>query len=206
MLKIWGRINSVNVQKVLWCADEMGLHYERIDAGGEFGMVNEPAYRALNPNGLVPTIEDEGFMLWESNAIVRYLCAKYGNGTLWPEDPAVRAESDKWMDWQTTTVWPSLRTVFWGLVRTPPEKRDMNAIEAARKKTGEILAILDAHLVKQEFVAGNSLTMGDIPLGTAVYRWIALDIERPPLRNLEAWYGRLATRPPYRKNVMLPLS
>lgn len=206
MLRIWGRSNSVNVQKVLWCADELGTPYDRIDAGGQFGIVNDRAYRALNPNGLVPTLEDQGLVLWESNAIVRYLCAKYGNGTLWPEDPVTRAEADKWMDWQTTTVWPNLRTVFWGLVRTPPERRDMNAIEAARKNTGEILSILDARLAKREYVAGHRLTMGDIPLGAAVYRWMALDVERPPLRNLEAWYGRLAARPPYRKNVMLPLS
>lgn len=206
MLKMWGRTNSVNVQKVLWCADELGLKYDRIDAGGQFGVVNEPAYRALNPNGLVPTIEDDGFVLWESNAIVRYLSAKYGNGTLWPENATTRGEADRWMDWQTTTVWPNFRAVFWGLVRTPPERRDMTAIEAAQKKTGEILSFLDAHLAERDYVAGNRLTMGDIPLGTVVFRWMALDIERPPLKNLAAWYDRLAARPAYRKNVMLPLS
>ena len=124
MLKIWGRNNSVNVQKVLWCCEEMGLQYERIDAGGSFGVVNTPQYRELNPNGLVPTIEDDGFVLWESNAIVRYLAAKHSAGKLWPEDLKIRAEADKWMDWQNTTFWPTFRPLFWNLVRTPVDQRD----------------------------------------------------------------------------------
>ena len=119
MLKIWGRNNSVNVQKVLWCCEELGLKYERLDAGGSFGVVNTPQYRALNPNGLVPTIEDGPFVLWESNAIVRYLTAKHSSGKLWPEDHKVRAEADKWMDWQNSMFWPAFRPLFWNVVRTP---------------------------------------------------------------------------------------
>ena len=206
MLEVWGRKNSVNVQKVIWICAEMGVPFERHDVGGPFGGNREPEYLALNPNGLIPVISDDGFVLWESNAIVRYLAAKHGAGTLYPEDLAARAGADKWMDWQLGTLWSSLRPVFIGLVRTPPEERDLAAIEAARIRTAEALSILDAHLSDLEYVAGASLTMADVPLGTTVYRWMALDIERPPLPNLEAWYRRLQDRPAYRENVMLPLS
>ncbi|MBI2312574.1 MAG: glutathione S-transferase family protein [Betaproteobacteria bacterium] len=206
MLKLWGRTNSVNVQKALWCLEELQVPYERVEAGGQFGVVNEPAYRALNPNGLVPTLEDDGFALWESNVIVRYLCAKHGAGSLWPEDLKARAEADKWMDWATTTVWPNLRPVFWGLVRTPEAERDVNAINAARKKTTEVLGILDAHLATRRYVAGPALTMGDIPLGCMVQRWMALPIRRPEQKNLGTWFERLCQRPGYQKYVNLPLS
>ena len=133
MLKIWGRNNSVNVQKVLWCCEELAVEYERIDAGGAFGIVNTPEYRRLNPNGLVPTIDDDGFVLWESHAIVRYLAAKHGAG-FWPEDRRMRAEADQWMDWSQTTFWPAIRPLFMGLIRTAPEQRDArpSRIRAAR--------------------------------------------------------------------------
>jgi glutathione S-transferase len=145
MLKIWGRTNSVNVKKALWAAEELGLKYERVDAGLQFGVVDTPEYRKLNPNGLVPTIEDDGFVLWESNAIVRYLAAKYGAGTLWPNDLRQRADADRWMDWAFSFA-NAFRPVFWGLIRTPPEKRDLKAIEDGRKKTIELAAIADARL------------------------------------------------------------
>lgn len=206
MLEVWGRANSINVQKVLWCCAEMGVPFERYDVGGPFGGNKDPEYLARNPNGLIPTISDDGFVLWESNAIVRYLAAKHGAGTLWPEDLTVRAEADKWMDWQLGTIWNSFRPVFLGLIRTPPEERDHATIEAGRLQTAEALSILDAHLSENEYVAGSSLTMADIPLGVTAYRWMVMDIERPPLSNLEAWYGRLQERETYTKNVMLPLS
>src|SRR5882724_12932455 len=160
MLKLWGRINSINVQKVLWALAELKVPYERSDAGLQFGVVNEPFYRRMNPNGRVPTIEDDGFVLWESHAIVRYLAAKHGAGTLWPNDLRVRADADRWMDW-AFTFQAAFRTVFWGLVRTPAEKRDMNAIEEARKKCAELLAIPDAALAGRQYLAGG-FTMGDI--------------------------------------------
>ena len=206
MLKIWGRNNSVNVQKVLWCCEEMGQQYQRLDAGGSFGVVNTPQYRALNPNGLVPTIEDGPFVLWESNTIVRYLTAKYSAGKLWPEDLKVRAEADKWMDWQIAMFWPSFRPLFWNLVRTPVDQRDEKAMEESRLKTGEVLSYLDAHLKNRMFVAGDDLTMGDIPMGCAIWRWMALPLERPVLSNLQRWFDNLSSRPAYKKVVMLPLS
>ncbi len=206
MLRIWGRDNSINVQKPLWCCEEMGVQYERVDAGGTFGVVNTPQYRNLNPNGLVPTIEDDGFVLWESNAIVRYLAAKHGAGKLWPEDLRVRAEADKWMDWQNTTFWPTFRPLFWNLVRTPADQRDESAMEDSRLKTGEILGYLDAHLKNRAYVAGDVLTMGDIPMGCAIRRWMTLPIDHPELANLERWYDALTARPAYKKIVMLPLT
>jgi glutathione S-transferase len=206
MLRIWGRNNSVNVQKALWCCEEIGLAYERLDAGGEFGVVNTPQYRNLNPNGLVPTIEDDGFVLWESNAIVRYLAAKHGDGKLWPTDANIRAEADKWMDWQNTTFWPTFRPLFWNLVRTPVDQRDDKAMEDSRLRTIEILGYLDAHLKSRSHVAGQSFTMGDIPMGCAIWRWMGLPIERPELPNLKRWFDTLAERPAYQKTVMLPLT
>ena len=206
MLRIWGRDNSVNVQKALWCCEEMEVPYERVDAGGSFGVVNTQQYRNLNPNGLVPTLEDEGFVLWESNAIVRYLAAKHSAGKLWPEDLKERAEADRWMDWQATAFWPAFRPLFWNLVRTPPDQRDQAAMEESRLKTAEILAYLDAHLRNRSYIVGDALTMGDIPLGCAIWRWVGLPIGRPELANVQRWFESLATRPAFSKIVMQPLT
>ncbi len=206
MLVVWGRNNSVNVQKVLWCCEEMALAYRRTDAGGPFGVVDTPAYRALNPNGLVPTIDDDGFVLWESNAVVRYLAAKYAAGSLWPEDLHARAEADRWMDWEKSTFWPSLRVLFLGLIRTPPDQRDPRALEEARRKTAKMLEIVDANLETREYLAGDAFTMGDIGLGCGIWRWMALPIERPALRNVQRWFDALARRPAYAKVVMMPLT
>jgi glutathione S-transferase len=206
MLKIWGRTNSVNVKKALWCAEELGLRYKRVDAGREHGVVDTPEYRKLNPNGLVPTIEDDGFVHWESHAIVRYLSAKHGTGTLWPEDLRVRAEADRWMDWVVSRLNPTMRTAFWGLVRTPPADRDARAIAESVERSGELLVMADTALANRSYIAGASLSMGDIPLGCHVYNWMLLPIERRPLPHLEAWYQRLTQRGAYRKIVMLPLS
>jgi glutathione S-transferase len=206
MLKLWGRINSINVQKVLWALDELKIPHERSDAGMQFGVVNEPFYRKMNPNGRVPTIEDDGFVLWESNAIVRYLSAKHGAGTLWPNDLRQRADADRWMDWTTSTVAPALTPVFWGLVRTPPEKRNMAAIEAEAEKVAQALQVLEQSLEGRDHVAGKPFTMGDIPLGTFVHRWYALALKRPKLPRVEAYYQRLQQRASYKKHVVLPLS
>ena len=206
MLKLWGRVNSINVQKVLWALEELKVPYERTDAGLQFGVVNEPFYRKMNPNGRVPTIDDDGFVLWESNAIVRYLSAKHGAGTLWPNDPRQRADSDRWMDWAASTVAPPLTPVFWGLIRTPPEKRNMATIEADAEKVAQAFQVLEQSLEGRDYVCGKSFTMGDIPLGTFVYRWYALAVKRPTLSRVEAYYRRLQQRPAYKKHVMLPLS
>lgn len=206
MLKIWGRKNSVNVQKVLWCCGELNLPYERVDAGGAFGGTGKPEYLAMNPTGLIPTIEDDGFTLWESNTIVRYLSSKYDANNLWPEDPATRALAEKWMDYQIGTLWPAFRAAFLGLVRTPPEGRDMAQVNASLEGTAAALAVLDAHLVNNDYVAGTGLTVGDVALGPTVYRWLNMEIERPRMPNLEAWHGRLSERPAYQNSVMVPFT
>ena len=204
MLTIWGRINSVNVQKVLWCCEELGLDYQRIDAGGPFGIVDTPEYRERNPNGLVPTIDDDGFILWESNAIVRYLAAKHVS-RLWPADPRRRAEADQWMDW-SHTFWGALRTAFLGLIRTPPEQRNEAAIAESLRKTEELLRLLDDHLRSRPYLAGDEFTLGDIPLGCGIWRWMALPIERATQPHVVRWFERLGERPVYRKIVMSPLT
>lgn len=211
MLKIWGRENSVNVEKVLWACEELGLPYERVDAGGQFGIVDTPQYRAMNPNGLVPTVEVDGLVLWESNAIVRYLAAKHSTGDLWPEDLAVRVEADRWMDWSSTTFWPAFRPLFWNLVRTPPEQRDAAEIARSFTRSAEVLGYLDKHLSKRNHIAGNRFSMGDIPMGCAVWRWLTLPEDllgqaRPEYPALRRWFENLSERPAYRKVVMKPLT
>jgi len=206
MLVVWGRTNSINVQKVLWCCEEIGVEYRRVDAGGAFGVVNTPEYRKLNPNGLVPTIEDDGLVLWESNAIIRYLAAKHSTGHLWPTDLRTRALADQWLDWSHTTYLPALRDMFLGLVRTAPDQRDMRAIEQSRVQTAAALEIVDAHLARHEYLAGDAFTMGDIAMGCGVWRWLSLPIERPALPHVGRWFNRLALRPPCRQVVMQPLS
>ncbi len=206
MLRIWGRTNSINVQKVLWTAIELDLAHERIDAGGAFGGLDSDTYTALNPNRRIPVVEDGELALWESNAIVRYLAAKYGSGSLWPEDPGIRSLADRWMDWQITTLQPPLHTIFWGLVRTPEAERDMAAIAAAAEAIKPVWQLLDDHLSHRRFVAGAELTMGDIPLGSAFWRYVNLPVDRPNLPNLQIWFSDLKQRPGYQHHVMLPVT
>ena len=212
MLVVWGRKNSINVQKVMWTVGELGLAHERKDVGGPFGGLDSADYGSLNPNRLVPAlVDDDGTTIWESHSVVRYLAARYGGGTLWPEDPAARARADRWLDWMQTTLLPNLAPVFLGLIRTPAEKRDMARIERAARAMGETWRILDAHLDGRPFVAADDLTMGDIAVGAACYRYHALDIEglgieRPALPNIAVWYARLQEREPFRTHVMIPLS
>jgi glutathione S-transferase len=205
MLKIWGRVNSVNVKKALWAMEELKLPYHRIDAGMQFGVNKTRDYLKMNPTGLVPTIDDDGFILWESHSIVRYLAAKHGAGTLWPTKLKARADAERWMDW-AFTFQNAFRPVFWGLVRTPPEKRDMSAIEDGRKRCAELLAIPEQGFAGKAYLAGETFTMGDIPLGCHVQLWMRLPIERPQHPNLAAWFNRLCARPAFRKIVDIPLS
>jgi len=205
MLRIWGRINSVNVKKALWAIEELGLKYERIDAGMEHGVTKSAEYMKMNPNSLVPTIDDDGFILWESHSIVRYLAAKHGAGTLCPTDLRLRADAERWMDW-AFTFQSAMRAVFWGLIRTPPEKRDLKAIEEGAKRSAQLLAVPEGVLSKNSYLAGNTFTMGDIPLGCEVQRWMRVPMERPRFPGVEAWFERLRERPAFRKHVDIPLS
>ncbi len=206
MLTVWGRPNSINVQIVMWTAAELGLEVDRKDVGGAFGGLDTPEYLAMNPNGRIPTLQDGDLTIWESNACARYLAAKYGTGSLWPEDPAQRAKADMWMDWKKTSLAGPMTTVFWGLVRTPEAERDMTAINAAAQTSQTLYAMLDKWLAGKDFVLGDSLTIGDIPAGAMAYRFMELVKDRPSMPNLEAWYGRLTSRQAYRDHVMLPIT
>ncbi|MBI3435503.1 MAG: glutathione S-transferase family protein [Proteobacteria bacterium] len=202
MLKIWGRTTSSNVQKVMWAIGELDLPHERIDVGGAFGRNREPAYLAMNPNGLVPTLEeDDGFVLWESNAILRYLAAKHRARALEPADLRARALADQWMDWQTSVMGVVITPVFWGLIRTPAEKRDHQAIEAGKIKTTEAAAMLDAQLGKTRYLAGDAFSYGDIPAAVMSYRYRQLVPERPKLANFERWYGEISQRPAFHRHI-----
>jgi len=199
VLTIWGRLSSVNVQKVVWCADELGIEYKRIDAGGKFGLNDTPEYLAMNPNGLVPVIDDDGFVLYESNAIVRYLAGKAGATALWPEDARARADVDRWMEWQSTGFTPAMGPAFMQLVRTAPDKRDVGAIEGSRAKTEKLSGILEAHLAQQRCLTGDRFTVADIVVACAAHRWLNLPIERTARPNLQRWYDECAARPASRQ-------
>ena len=206
MLKIWGRLNSINVMKVMWCVDELGIEHERVDAGMAYGVVDEDFYARLNPNRRVPTIDDDGLLLWESNVIVRYLSAKYGSGNLSPEDPGERALADQWMDWQQSTAHPDITFIFWAVVRNLKENQDPEKLAAAASRLGKKWQLVDEHLAGRDYLCGDHLTMADIALGTAVWRWYNMQTERPKLANVEAWHERLKQRPGFQKYVMLPLT
>ena len=199
MLKILGRKTSGNTQKVLWCCDELGLAYEREDVGRGFGRNHEPEYLALNPNGRVPTIVDDGFVLWESNVIVRYLCARHGVGTLCPPELQRRIDMERWMDWQQTTLRPRFHALSDALnAAAPPADA---ALKTLKESMDDAWQILDAKLARHPFIAGDHLTMADIPFCYIVNRWYRLPIERREFTNVKAWFGRLCERPAFLRNV-----
>ena len=205
MLKIWGRLNSINVQKAMFCIEELGLPHERFDAGMEYGVTRTPEYMAMNPNSRIPTIDDDGFTLWESNVIVRYLSARYSPGVLWPTDPRARADIDRWMDWQQTAHNPPLTTLFWGLVRAPGA-RPAAEIEAARKSMDDLMAMLEARLEGRAYMGGDAFTMVDCVIGPALHRWRNVEFERVARPNVERYYRAIMARPAAQKLLTLPLT
>lgn len=212
MLNIWGRISSINVRKVVWCAQELGLDFQRTEAGGRFGVVQTPEYRALNPNGIVPTIDDgEGsdhVTLWESNVIVRYLCARYAGATLYPSELPARFDAERWMDWQQTTFNRASREAFVQWIRTPPAERNLTLIAASVQATEALFELLDAQLARRAFMAGDHFTMADIPLGCEAHRWFGLpqaEYRRPHWPHVERWFADLLARPAARGVLDLPL-
>ena len=201
MLKVWGRKTSSNVRKVLWCLAELNLEFDRVDLGGPFGGNDDPAYRAINPNGLVPTLEDGDTIIWESNSIIRYLSSIHGKGTLWPEDPAERSEADRWMDWQLFALNSTVGFIFRETTRKEEADWDQDAIAEAKQAAIVYIKMLDAHLADRPFVAGENLTMGAIPVGFFINRWKLLDLDHPALANLDAWHDRLKARPGYKTHI-----
>ena len=204
MITLWGRPSSINVQKVLWTLDEIGLAYDHIDAGGDAGGLDDPAFRAMNPHGRVPVLKDGDAALWESNAIVRYLCAAYAPGGLCPTAPLQRARAEAWMDWTLATLQPAIMGLFWGYYRTPAALRDAARNRRFAAECAAALATLDAWLSAQRFVAGDGFSMADIPAATLMFRYFGMDIGRPGTPAVAAWRRRLALRDPYRRHVMRP--
>ena len=203
MLKLFGRGTSDSVQKVLWMLGETGQAFQHIELGGSFGGLDDPGYRALNPHGRVPTLDDNGTVVWESNAIIRYLAAEYGKGSLWAEDPAQRARADQWMSWAQTRLYGDFNRLFWLTVRTPEKNQDPDKIQSTTERLWAWYRLLDEQLAKHIYVAADHLTMADIPTGATLYRYFNMPIQRPDLPNLERWYGLLCQREAYRKWIMV---
>ena len=201
MLTVLGRANSSNVVKVLWCLDELGMPYQRFDAGMEHGVVDTPEYRAKNPNGRIPTIEDEGAVLWESNSCIRYLCLKAGGdaGGLYPTAPMARASVDRWLDWQLSTLAPAERDLFWGMVRTPVATRDMAKVRAAVTNSAPCWAIIENRLADGRLhIDGAGFTLADITLGAFARRWFGEEVRVPDMPHfprVAAWFSRIGERP-----------
>ncbi|MDA1308929.1 MAG: glutathione S-transferase [Proteobacteria bacterium] len=204
MLKVWGRRSAFNVQKAMWAIGELGLQHQHTDAGGNAGGLDAPAFREMNPHGRIPVIDDGGLMVWESNSIIRYLGAKYGVGHLWDADPAERSLADRWMDWGLANAQRDFLDLFWGYYRTPADRRDPDYVAERFKRCARNYQLLDRHLETQPFLAGERFSMADIPAGTTLFRYFEMDIERPDVPNVEAWYARLRQRPAYQEHVMLP--
>ncbi|GHB22056.1 glutathione S-transferase family protein [Salinicola rhizosphaerae] len=205
MLTIWGRRNSYNVQKVLWLADELNIDYRHRLAGGETGGLDAESFLSMNPNGRIPVLEDGDLVVWETDAILRYLSSAYASRAFSPRSAAAQSHIDRWMAWASTSLEPAFFTgVFWGFYRTPVERHDAEAITRALEKCARLYSILDAQLSKAPYLSGEALGLADIPAGTTLYRYFELDIPRPSLPNVEAWYERLMDRPAYRCNVMRP--
>ena len=204
MLQVYGRKNSNQVIQLMWTVGELDLEYVRHNVGGSFGGLNSDEYGNLNPNRLVPTIVDDGFVLWESYAIIRYLCRRYGFGSLWPEDPCQSGLADQWMEWTSSRFMGTFFPAFWNLIRTPKDKQDPEKVSTAAKNTGALLQIIESQLEGKEFLIGDALTMGDIPLGSMMFKYFNLPIERPSLPNIERWYARLSERTAYCEHAMNP--
>jgi glutathione S-transferase len=204
-LRLWGHPKSINVQKVLWALDELDLEFEGIDAGGKFGRVKDADFLTLNPNGLVPTLEDDSAVIWESNAILRYLATKYGSAPFLPTDLAQRARADAWTDWNNNTFWEQVRPIQIQLVRTPEQQRDRQLVAGAVERVNAAVAILERELTRKPFLAGDDFTFGDIPVATTAQRWFNLPIARPEVKAVSAWYERVKQRAGFQRWVDLPL-
>jgi glutathione S-transferase len=202
MIELWGRKNSLNVQKALWALTELGLDYSHYDVGSEASDLETSDFLAQNPHSKIPVIRDEGVSIWESHSIVRFLAAKYGSGFLWADSAIERSLADRWMDWAQTTLQPDFMLVFWGYYRTPAADRDMDRVANALERCRLHFRKLDEHLKHNLYLAGKSLTMGDIPCGAALYRYFEMGLEVEKPRYLLEWYQRLSSRESYRQSVM----
>ena len=208
MITLWGRNNSTNVKKVMWVLEELEVPFEQIQAGLQHGVNNTPEYLAMNPNGLVPVLKDDATdsLLWESNTIIRYLAAQYGQDKLWVDDPAKRAQAEKWMDWSSNTLSPAHRVILMGYVRTPPEQRDNAKIEAGMQTCEKLFELMDNALAKQAWFSGETFGLGDIAVAPFIYNLWNIGLTWQPRPRLERWYQQLTERPVFRDVVMIPVT
>lgn len=208
MITLWGRDNSSNVKKVRWCLEELALEYRLIPAGGQYGITHDPDYLAMNPNGLVPCLQDSTYKLtlWESNTILRYLAAEYGKGTLWSELPATRAESEKWMDWGATTLASPHRVILMNKVRAPAHLCDEQAVLASMEECNTLFALLDDQFARESWLGGSQFSLGDIALAPMIYNLFNIGLHWPDYPHLNRWYQQLTQRPAFKKVVMLPVT
>jgi glutathione S-transferase len=205
VLRIYGRKSSFNVQKVMWLVGELGIAHEQIEMGGSFGGLDTAAFRAMNPHGRVPVIDDDGTIVWESHTILRYLAARYGGGAFWSDSPAQRSQAERWMDWSQCTLQPDfLSGVFWGFYRTPADQRNRRAVDEKIRRCAEHFQLLDTILANRRFLLGKQLSLADIPVATHLFRYFNIDIARPNVPNVEGWYRTLQERSAYRAHVMVP--
>lgn len=204
MIEVWGRPNSNNVMTVMWALEEWDIAHRRYNVGGSFGGLDTPEFLQMNPNGRIPVIKHNGKVLYESTTIVRYLAGIYDQGTLWPRDSYDMAVADQWMDWFKSTFYPAFHPVFWGLIRTPEAQRNTELIEESLSRTHDVLAIAEQRLQSTPYLAGETFSIGDMPLGACIYRYLNLDIPRPSFPAVEQWYQRLVRRSAYQTHVMIP--
>ncbi|MDB5964777.1 MAG: glutathione S-transferase-like protein [Polaromonas sp.] len=205
-LHIWGRMSSINVKKVVWTAQELGLEFQRTEAGGLFGIVKTPEYMRLNPNSLVPVLQDGDHVLWESNVIVRYLCAKHSPGNFYPTELSERFDAERWMEWQQTTVNPASRPGFWQLIRTPEAERNMAVVAESNAAVESLMALLDAHLANRHYLVGDRFSMADIPLACEVHRWFGMPQPRQARPHIERWYDSIRARQTSKGVLDMPLA
>lgn len=204
MLTIWGRRDSFNVQKVMWLVGELEIKHRHIPTGGEFGGRDTPEYRAMNPHGRVPTIDYGGKIVWESHAILRFLAAQSRSAPFWSDDPYQRSCAERWMDWSQTVLEIDLMIgVFWGMVRVPEAQRNWPMVLEKLERCSAHLRLLDGMLAQHPFLLGEAISLADIAIGSMLFRYFSLDLPRPDLPHLAAWYARLQRRPAYREHVMV---
>jgi glutathione S-transferase len=206
MIELWGRKNSYNVQKVLWTLDELNIEYKHQDVGSQVGDLETPEFLQLNPRARIPVLVDDGSVVWESNTIVRYLCAAYGKNLLWPGEPVKRSFADRWMDWELATLQPDFMGLFWGFYRKPQKKRDSGQIERSKLRCEQHFAMLDNHLKHHDYLAGETFSMGDIPVATSLYRYFGMGMAVEKPANLMAWYQRLSARRAFQQIIMTPFT
>ncbi len=206
MLKVWGRRNAFNVQKVVWLIGELGRPHRHIDAGGSCGGLDDPAFLAMNPHGRIPVIDDDGTVVWESHTILRYLAARYGAPALWSDSPAERSQVERWMDWSLATLQPAFMDLFWRFYRTPAAQHDQAQIRRDTERCAELYRLLDGELAMRPYLAGDRFSLADIPAGTSLFRYFGIDVAHPEVPHVRAWQARLSERTAYREHVMIPFA